>query len=139
MVSISRTLPGRRTEQSSSAEERDDGALSDGGDDMTPEQYGMGTPVAFRVPRCLLRQSAVFPAQMEAGLENIRTVFGTEERSGFTDSYIRESLWDCNFDVDETIESLTGMYHAYLSTASTNPDPSRRGAGENECCAREKR
>jgi hypothetical protein len=24
------------------AEERDDGALSDGGDDMTPEQYGMG-------------------------------------------------------------------------------------------------
>jgi hypothetical protein len=25
-----------------SAEERDDGALSDGGDDMTPEQFGMG-------------------------------------------------------------------------------------------------
>lgn len=66
-------------------EERDDGALSDGGDDMTPEQY----------------------AQMEAGLENIRAVFGTEEQSGFTDSYIRESLWDSNFDVDETIESLT--------------------------------
>lgn len=40
---------------SSSAEERDDGALSDGGDDMTPEQYGMGNPLAFRVPRCLLR------------------------------------------------------------------------------------
>jgi hypothetical protein len=76
---------------------------------------------------------------MEAGLENIRTVIGTEEQSGFTDSYIRESLWDCNFDVDETIESLTGMYHTYLSIASTNPDPSRRGAGENECCAREKR
>jgi hypothetical protein len=32
----------------SSADERDDGALSDGGDDMTPEQYGMGIilPVA---------------------------------------------------------------------------------------------
>jgi hypothetical protein len=55
MVSISRTLPGRRTEQPSSPEERDDGALSDGGDDMTAEQYGMGTPVAFRVPHCLLR------------------------------------------------------------------------------------
>lgn len=46
---------------------------------------------------------------MEAGLENIRTVFGPEEQSGFTDSYIRDSLWDCNFDVDETIETLTGV------------------------------
>jgi hypothetical protein len=53
MVSISRTLPGRRTEQSSSPEERDDGALSDGGDDMTPEQHGTGTPFAFRVPHLL--------------------------------------------------------------------------------------
>jgi len=118
---------------------RDDGALSDGGDDMTPEQYSMGTPVAFSVPHCLLGQSAVFPAQMEAGLEDIRAVFGTEEKSGFTDSYIRESLWDSNFNVDETIESLNGMYHAHLSTTSTNPNPSQRGAGENECCAREKR
>lgn len=32
----------RCTVAQSSAEERDDGALSDGGDDMTPEQYGMG-------------------------------------------------------------------------------------------------
>ena len=76
---------------------------------------------------------------MEAGLEDIRAVFGTEEQSGFTDSYIRESLWDCNFDVHETVESLTGMYHPHLSTTSSNTDPSRRGAGENECCAREKR
>src|SRR5260221_1232466 len=32
-----------------SAEERDDGALSDGGDDMTPEQHGMGIffPIVF--------------------------------------------------------------------------------------------
>jgi hypothetical protein len=76
---------------------------------------------------------------MEAGLENIRTVFGTEEQSGFTDSYIRESLWDCNFDIDEAIESLTGVCRAHLSTTSTDPNPSRRYAGENECCAREKR
>jgi hypothetical protein len=76
---------------------------------------------------------------MEAGLENIRAVFGTEEQSGFTDSYIRESLWDSNFDVDETIESLTGMDRPHLSTTGTNPSPSRRGAGENVCCAREKR
>jgi hypothetical protein len=52
---------------------------------------------------------------MEAGLEGIRAVFGSEEQSGFTDSHIRESLWDCNFDVEETIESLTGMSHARLS------------------------
>jgi hypothetical protein len=76
---------------------------------------------------------------MEAGLEDIHAVFGTEEQSGFTDSYIRESLWDYNFDVHETIESLTGMYHPHLSTTSSNTNPSRRGAGENECCAREKR
>ena len=76
---------------------------------------------------------------MEAGLETIRAFYGSEEQSGFTDSYIRESLWDCNFDVDETIESLTGMYRAHLFTTGTNPDSSRRGAGENECRAREKR
>jgi hypothetical protein len=76
---------------------------------------------------------------MEAGLEAVHAVFGTQEQSGFTDSYIRESLCDYDFDVDETIESLTGMYHAHLFTTSINPDPSRRGAGENECCAREKR
>ena len=76
---------------------------------------------------------------MEAGLENIRAIFGTEEQSGFTDDYIRESLWDYNFDVNETMESLTGMYHPHRSIIGTNPYPSRRGAGENVCCAREKR
>jgi hypothetical protein len=76
---------------------------------------------------------------MEAGLDNVHAVFGTEEQSGFTDSYIRESLWDCNFDADETIELLTGMHHPHLSTTSSNAYPSRRGAGENERCAREKR
>ncbi|KAF8271708.1 hypothetical protein EI94DRAFT_1678947, partial [Lactarius quietus] len=65
-------------------EERDDGALSDGGDDMTPEEH----------------------AQLEAGLDNVRTVLGSEERSGFTDSFIRETLWDCYFDVDKTVEWL---------------------------------
>lgn len=76
---------------------------------------------------------------MEAGLEAVHAVFGTQEQSGFTDSYIRESLWDCNFDIDEAIESLTGMYRAHPFATSTNLDSFRRGAGENECCAREKR
>ncbi|KAI9466681.1 hypothetical protein BJY52DRAFT_1110364 [Lactarius psammicola] len=66
-------------------EERDDGALSDGGDDLTPEQH----------------------AHMEAGLEGVRTVLGSEEQSGFTDSFIRETLWDCYFDVEKTVEWLS--------------------------------
>jgi len=70
-----------------SSEERDDGALSDGGDDMTPDEH----------------------AQLEAGLENVRVILGSEEQSGFTDSFIRESLWDCYFDVDKTVEWLAGM------------------------------
>jgi hypothetical protein len=74
---------------------------------------------------------------MEAGLEDIRARYGSEEQSGFTDSYIRESLWDCNFDVEETLECLNGMYHAHLFT--TNPDPSQRGPCEKGCGAREKR
>jgi len=65
-------------------EERDDGALSDGGDDITPEQY----------------------AQLEAGLESVRGMIGPEEQSGFTDSYIRDTLWDYNFDVEETLSLL---------------------------------
>ena len=89
---------------------------------MTPEQYGMGIPLLFASPHCSVRLSAGFPAQMEAGLESIRAVLGSEEQSGFTDSYIGETLWDCNFDVDETIEGLTGMSRAYLS--ATNPYPS---------------
>ncbi|KAH9045752.1 hypothetical protein EDB85DRAFT_56993 [Lactarius pseudohatsudake] len=66
-------------------DERDDGALSDGGDDMTPEQH----------------------AQMEAGLDNVRAVLGPEDQSGFTDSFIRETLWDCYFDIDKTLEWLS--------------------------------
>ncbi|KAI9512734.1 hypothetical protein F5148DRAFT_731926 [Russula earlei] len=65
-------------------EELDDGALSDGEDDMTPEQS----------------------AQMEAALESIRAVLGSEEQSGFTDSYIGDSVWDFNFDIEETIKFL---------------------------------
>ncbi|KAI0301877.1 hypothetical protein B0F90DRAFT_1667716 [Multifurca ochricompacta] len=61
-------------------EERDDGALSDGGDDMTLSNM--------------------------TGLENVRAILGSEEQCGFTDSFIKESLWDCYFDVDKTVEWL---------------------------------
>ncbi|KAI0047267.1 hypothetical protein FA95DRAFT_1260810 [Auriscalpium vulgare] len=65
-------------------DERDDGALSDGGDDMTPEQQ----------------------AQLEAGLDRVRAVIGDEMQSGFTDSIIEDTLWDCYFDESKTVEWL---------------------------------
>jgi hypothetical protein len=67
-------------------------------------------PLLFRT--ALLAQMYVslsFSAQLEAGLENVRAIIGSEEQSGFTDSFIRESLWDCYFDVGNTVEWLTGM------------------------------
>jgi hypothetical protein len=63
-----------------------------------------------------------FSAQLEAGLESVRGMIGPEEQSGFTDSYIRDTLWDYNFDVEETLSLLAGMSDAHLP--STSPDPS---------------
>ncbi|KAI0254206.1 hypothetical protein BJV78DRAFT_59867 [Lactifluus subvellereus] len=45
-------------------------------------------------------------AQLEAGLDHVRATLGSEEQSGFTDSFIMETLWDCYFDVEKTIEWL---------------------------------
>ncbi|KZV64027.1 hypothetical protein PENSPDRAFT_190631 [Peniophora sp. CONT] len=65
--------------------ERDDGALSDGADEeMTPEQT----------------------AQMEDGLERVRTVLGSEAESGLSDGIVRDMLWEAFFDVDQTIDWL---------------------------------
>jgi hypothetical protein len=50
-----------------------------------------------------------FSAQVEAALEDVRAELGPEEQSGFTDSFIMETLWDCYGDVGQTIESLIGM------------------------------
>jgi len=47
---------------------------------------------------------------MEAALENIRAILGSEDQSGFTDSFIRETIWDCYFDVEQTVEWLSGMF-----------------------------
>ncbi|TFY80062.1 hypothetical protein EWM64_g3954 [Hericium alpestre] len=67
------------------ADERDDGALSDGGEaDMSPEER----------------------AQMNDALDKIRRILGSEQQSGFTDSFIEETLYDCYFDVDQSVEWL---------------------------------
>jgi len=67
---------------------------------------------------------------MEAALESVRAAIGSEEQSGFTDSYVGDSLWDYNFDIEETIKFLMGMSHAHLP--SIGPHPSQRGAGEED-------
>ena len=47
-------------------------------------------------------------------------MIGPEEPSGFTDSYIRDSLCDCNFDVDETMEVLAGTSHPLCPAPALN-------------------
>ncbi|KIY45914.1 hypothetical protein FISHEDRAFT_48274 [Fistulina hepatica ATCC 64428] len=63
-------------------EEMDDDALSDGGDDMTPEQQ----------------------EQMEKALDHVRQIIGDEATSGLSDNVIRDVLWDEYFDVEKTLD-----------------------------------
>jgi hypothetical protein len=65
-------------------------------------------------------------------------MIGPEEQSGFTDSYIRDSLWDNNFDVGETMVVLAGASRSHLP--STSPDPSfSEEVQERKNAARERR
>jgi hypothetical protein len=65
-------------------------------------------------------------------------MIGPEEQSGFTDSYIRDSLWDNNFDIEETMAMLAGMSRSRLP--STSPDPaSSEEVQERKNAARERR
>lgn len=70
----------------------------------------MVSPLSFSAPSSLLTPPLpVVSAQLEAALENVRAILGSEERSGFTDSFIRETLYDCYFDVEKSVEWLSGM------------------------------
>lgn len=75
---------------------------------MTPEEHGI-TPVLFRTFLFAQASSSFRSAQLEAALESVRAILGSEERSGFTDSFIRETLYDCYFDVEKSVEWLSGM------------------------------
>ncbi|KAA1465998.1 hypothetical protein DENSPDRAFT_5738 [Dentipellis sp. KUC8613] len=87
-------------------DERDDGALSDGGDeDMTREQ------------RIL----------MERGLDHIRNIIGSEEDSGFTDSFIEDTLWDCYFDVEKSVEWLLEEQGRRRAAAERRAERARLG------------
>ncbi|KAI6047032.1 hypothetical protein EDC04DRAFT_3051596 [Pisolithus marmoratus] len=65
-------------------DELDDDALSDGGDEVTDEQY----------------------AQLESGLTHIRAVMGDEGTSALDDGVIKDVLWDYHFDVEKAVEWL---------------------------------
>ncbi|KAG1753691.1 uncharacterized protein EDB91DRAFT_412217 [Suillus paluster] len=65
-------------------DEMDDDALSDGGDELTPEQH----------------------AQMTSGLEQIREIIGDEAVSGLDDNVIKDILWDEYFNIESTLSLL---------------------------------
>ncbi|KAG2362005.1 hypothetical protein BDR07DRAFT_1079527 [Suillus spraguei] len=65
-------------------DELDDDALSDGGDELTPEQH----------------------AQMALCLEQIRELMGDEAVSCLDDDFIKETLWDQYFSVENSLSYL---------------------------------
>ncbi|KAI6122791.1 HBS1 N-terminus-domain-containing protein [Pisolithus croceorrhizus] len=65
-------------------DELDDDALSDGGDEVTDEQY----------------------AQLESGLTHVRAVMGDEAISALDDGVIKDALWEHYFDVEKAVAWL---------------------------------
>lgn len=41
-------------------------------------------------------------------MEHIRAIIGPEEQSGFTDSFIEDTLWDTYFDVESSVKYILG-------------------------------
>ncbi|KIN95681.1 hypothetical protein M404DRAFT_299794 [Pisolithus tinctorius Marx 270] len=62
-------------------DELDDNALSDGGDEVTDEQY----------------------AQLESGLAHVRAVMGDEATSALDDVVIKDALWESYFDIEKAV------------------------------------
>ncbi|GJE84936.1 hypothetical protein PsYK624_010120 [Phanerochaete sordida] len=66
-------------------DELDDDAISDGGEaDLPPEEY----------------------EQLMNGLDEIRATLGSAEASGFTDDFIKETLYHYYYDVDQAVDYL---------------------------------
>ncbi|KAK7061453.1 HBS1-like protein [Favolaschia claudopus] len=64
-------------------EQMDDDALSDGGDDYISDEH---------------------QALLNDGLEQVREVIGGIDQCGLSDNAIKDVLWDCEFDIEETIQ-----------------------------------
>ncbi|KAI0952558.1 hypothetical protein AcV7_008317 [Taiwanofungus camphoratus] len=65
-------------------EELDDDAISDGGDDLSPEDH----------------------ERMQDGLEQVRATLGSEEHSGISDHDIQDALYYYEFDIQQSINWL---------------------------------
>jgi hypothetical protein len=47
---------------------------------------------------------------MTSGLEQVRAVIGDEDVSGLPDQILKDSLWDCYFDVQKTVQWAVGWF-----------------------------
>ncbi|KAF5393713.1 hypothetical protein D9757_000305 [Collybiopsis confluens] len=82
-----------------STDELDDDALSDGGydEEMTADQH----------------------LQMNDALEEIRKVIGEEEISGLPDAEIKDTIWNCYFDLQESLDWCLGAHARNLDLPLT--------------------
>jgi hypothetical protein len=47
---------------------------------------------------------------MISGLEQVRAIIGEEDVSGLSDRTLKDSLWDCYFDVQKTVQWAVGWF-----------------------------
>ncbi|KAJ2915035.1 hypothetical protein MD484_g5395, partial [Candolleomyces efflorescens] len=74
--------------------ELDDDALSDGGDELTPEQE----------------------RQMNEAFDQVYSVIGDSVISELSERAVREALWELYFDVDQTVEWALGKYTSHTAS-----------------------
>ncbi|KAF8901630.1 hypothetical protein CPB84DRAFT_1846637 [Gymnopilus junonius] len=82
------------------ADELDDDALSDGGEEeMTSEQQGLHETALLAFVQAEFAQ-----AQMNDALDQVKLVIGNKAQSGLSDNAIRDVLWEYYFDVEKTVQ-----------------------------------
>jgi hypothetical protein len=81
----------------------DDDALSDGGEDYISDEH------QGRIITLLhgLATSA-YSALLNDGLDQVREFIGSAEHSGLSNEAIKDVLWECNFDIEETLKWALG-------------------------------
>src|SRR6266404_2572049 len=135
MVTISHTSFRLTPRFTFSVEERDDGALSDGGDDMTPEQHGTNT------------SSFLHSCSLTCPVRLIFSSNGSRSREYPRNSWFRGSIRIYRFIHQRNYLGLllrrrtdcrVVIGYVLYSSSARMTDISRRGAGEEECRPREK-
>ena len=77
--------------------------MDDGPNELTEEDYGMCSDLDNNIGADLVIE------QLENGLDAVRATLGPAEQSGFTDEYIKDTLYHYYYDVDQTINYLLGV------------------------------